>query len=218
MPNEKKPSGAPTASEAPASKPSARPVLDTPFVVKLHASSDAPGEKATPAPDSLGAAVEMFADSVARSTGSSPPTPPSAPPISSRTGLELKGLLTAMEAALRDGDHERAIRAADLALRKKPGLVVAVMCKKESERVLEADYLKRIGPLSHVSRVRADDAERRRARCTVEIRALARRWLRDDRVRHDGELYGSTRGLARARRVDRARHDRSRGRSTILSR
>jgi hypothetical protein len=67
------------------------------------------------------------------------------------------GLLTAMDAALRDGDHERAIRAADLALRKQPGLAVAIMCKRESSRVLEAAYLNRIGPLSHVPRVRIVD-------------------------------------------------------------
>lgn len=160
MPNEKKPSGGQFGSDAPAARPSAHPALDTPFAVKLHESSNVPGEKPTPAPDSVGAAVEMFADSVARSADSSPPTRSSAPPISSRTGLDLGGLLTAMDAALRDGDHERAIRAADLALRKEPGLVVAVMCKRESSRALEATYLKRVGPLSHVPCVRADDADR----------------------------------------------------------
>jgi hypothetical protein len=160
MPNEKKPSDAPTASEAPASKPSARPLLDTPFTVK-HESSRAPGKKPTPAPDSLGAAVDMFADSVARSAGSLPFVSPSAPPPSSqRTDADVvKGLLTAMDAALRDGDHERAVRAADLALRKQPRLAVALMCKRESSRVLEVAYLKRIGPLAHVPRVRIGDIE-----------------------------------------------------------
>jgi hypothetical protein len=136
-----------------------RPSLDTPFGVKRHESLGVPGDKPTPAPDSLGAAVEIFADSVARSAGSLPP-PSSSPPISSGTGPDMKALLSAMNAALRDGDHERAIRAADLAMRKQPGLAVAMMCKKESTRVLEAGYLKRIGPLSHVPRTRADDAER----------------------------------------------------------
>jgi hypothetical protein len=128
-----------------------RPSLDTPVGAKHRESSSAPGDKPTPAPDSLDAAVEQFAESVARSTSSSPP--------SSGTG-ELKGLFGAMNAALRDGEHERAIRAADLALRKQPGLAVAMMCKKESLRLLEAGYLKRIGPLSHVPSVRADAADR----------------------------------------------------------
>ena len=118
--------------------------LDTPF-----SGIGAVGERsATPPPD--GEAAEACAGSVALLHGDDPP--------SARTQALLDPILIEMGQALDDGHHARALRAAEDALRLRPSLAVALMCKRECTIKLEATYLAQIGPLTQILVVLDRDA------------------------------------------------------------
>ncbi len=131
--------------------------LDTPFGTQATTTLDRIDQAVTPSPDSLASALQSLADAVTPSRGDHPATSPSQPPLSSEQ--RLAALLAEMHTALDARDHARALHAAEDALRVKPDLAVALMCKRECRRLIESACITRIGSKSQVLRVRVSDVD-----------------------------------------------------------